>query len=128
MGAVHAEIEHLLKESNIRNLGYFVFANTSMFILCWKHYMFMGRKYFRKLNNLDFNLCITCAYVSVNSQWYRRKLEFFISTSDRFHCASPIPYHVFLSCEYLVRYKSNSYLHLLVFGNVAKPVKYHNTK
>ena len=31
MGAVHAEIEHLLKESNIRNPGYFVFANTSMF-------------------------------------------------------------------------------------------------
>ena len=30
MGAVHAEIEHLLKESNIRNPGYFVFANTSM--------------------------------------------------------------------------------------------------
>ena len=25
MGAVHAEIEHLLKESNIRNPGYFVF-------------------------------------------------------------------------------------------------------
>ena len=25
MGAVHAEIEHLLKESNIRNPGYFCF-------------------------------------------------------------------------------------------------------
>ena len=35
MGAVYAEIEHLLKESNIRNPGYFVFANTSM-LLCWK--------------------------------------------------------------------------------------------
>ena len=30
IGAVNAEIEHLLKESNIRNPGCFVFANTSM--------------------------------------------------------------------------------------------------
>ena len=30
MGTVHAEIEHLLKESNIRNPDYFVFANTSV--------------------------------------------------------------------------------------------------
>ena len=27
---MNAEIEHLLKESNIRNPGYFVFANTSL--------------------------------------------------------------------------------------------------
>ena len=33
MSAVRAGIEHLLKESNIRNPGYFVFANTSM-LLC----------------------------------------------------------------------------------------------
>ena len=32
-GAVNAEIEHILKESNIRNPGYFVFSNTSM-LLC----------------------------------------------------------------------------------------------
>ena len=31
MGAVHAEIEHLLKESNIRNHGYFVFANIQCY-------------------------------------------------------------------------------------------------
>ena len=30
IGAVNAEIEHLLKENNIRNPGFFVFANTSM--------------------------------------------------------------------------------------------------
>ena len=36
MGVCHAEIELLLKESNIRNPSYFVFANTSM-LLCWKH-------------------------------------------------------------------------------------------
>ena len=29
IGAVNAEIEHLLNESNIRNPGYFVFTNTS---------------------------------------------------------------------------------------------------
>ena len=28
MGAVHAEIEHLMKESNIRNSGYIVIANN----------------------------------------------------------------------------------------------------
>ena len=62
MGAVHAEIEHLLKESNIRNPGYFVFAHTSM-LLCWKHYMFMGAKVFAKskqpgfLMLLSFNKC-----------------------------------------------------------------------
>ena len=66
LGAVHAEIEHLLKESNIRNPGYFVFANTSMF-LCWKHYMFMGRKCLRKQNNLDF----ICYFHSINVQFLR---------------------------------------------------------
>ena len=34
-----AEIEHLLKDNNIRNPGYFVFANTSI-LLCWKHYIY----------------------------------------------------------------------------------------
>ena len=90
MGGVHAEIEHLLKESNIRNPGYFVFANTPM-LLCWRHYMFMGRKCLRKRNNLD----LFCYLYSINFQFlhcqslsmsqynkkYRRKLEFFISTS-----------------------------------------------
>ena len=47
LGAVNAEIEHLLKESYIRNPGYFVFTNTSM-LLRWKHYMFMGRKCLQK--------------------------------------------------------------------------------
>ena len=32
MGAVHAEIKHLLKDSNVRNPGHFVFANTSMLL------------------------------------------------------------------------------------------------
>ena len=61
MGAVHAEMEHLLTESNMRNQGYFVFANTSM-LLCWKHYMFMGRMCLRKRNNLD----ILCYLLSDN--------------------------------------------------------------
>ena len=52
VSAVNAEIEHLLKESNIRSPGYFVFANTQM-LLCWKYYMFKGRKCLRKRNNLD---------------------------------------------------------------------------
>ena len=30
MGAVHAEIEHLLKESNIRNPGYFVHVGVGV--------------------------------------------------------------------------------------------------
>ena len=32
ISAVHAEIEHLLNESSIRNPGYFVFANVSMLL------------------------------------------------------------------------------------------------
>ena len=59
MVAVHAEIEHLLKEGNIINPGCCFFANTSM-LLCWKHYMFMGRKSLRKRNVLmllSFNEC-----------------------------------------------------------------------
>ena len=61
--AVNAEIEHLLKESNIRKPGYFVFANTSM-LLCWKHYKFMGRKCLQKRNNLDS----LCYFHSLNVQ------------------------------------------------------------
>ena len=32
IGAGNVEIEHLLKENNIRNPGYFVFANISMLL------------------------------------------------------------------------------------------------
>ena len=42
--------EHVRQLERIR---YFVYANTSM-LLCWKHYMLMGRKCLRKRNNLDF--------------------------------------------------------------------------
>ena len=33
MDAVHAVIEHLLRESNIRNHGYFVFAHLNVIVL-----------------------------------------------------------------------------------------------
>ena len=103
MGAVSAEIEHLLKKRNIRNPGYFVFANTTM-LLFWKDYTFIGRKCLRKRNNIDFvcyfhSINVQCSYLSVNRvNGIGEKLEFFISTLGRFHCASPIPYHVFISC------------------------------
>ena len=47
IGAVNTEVEYFLKESNIRNPGYFVFGNTSL-LLYWKYYIFMGRKCLRK--------------------------------------------------------------------------------
>ena len=56
MGAVHAEVEHLLNGCSVGGPGCFVFANTSM-LLCWKHYMFMGRKCLRRRNSLDFLCC-----------------------------------------------------------------------
>ena len=92
IGSVNAEIEHLLYENNIRNPGYFVFANTSM-LLFWKYYKIMGRSCLRKRNNLDF-LCYFHSidaqflhylplYISQLSKRYRRKLKFLISTFDR---------------------------------------------
>ena len=65
----------------------------------------MWRKGLRKRNSLDF-LCyfhsinveflhFDCAYLS----WYRKKLEIWISTSGGIACTSPIPYHVFISCD-----------------------------
>ena len=47
-----------------------------------------------------FNFCIYCAYLSVKRvNRIGEKFEFLISASGRVHCASPIPYHVFISCE-----------------------------
>ena len=53
MGAIHAEIEHLLKESNIRNPGYFLFANTSMFfnVIVLESLYVHGSKVFAKTKN-----------------------------------------------------------------------------
>ena len=47
IGAVNTEIEHLLKENNIRNAGYFVFADTSM-LLYWKYLYNHGAEMFAK--------------------------------------------------------------------------------
>ena len=106
LGAVHAKIEHLLKESNIRNAGYFVFANTSV-LLCWKHYMFMGRKCLQNeltwISYVTFiqNFCIVdCADLSVNRvNDIRETSNFSSQLRVELHCASPIPYHVFISCD-----------------------------
>ena len=48
MGAVRAEIEHLLKESNIRNPNYFVFANTSLNVIVLRALYVHGVEVFAK--------------------------------------------------------------------------------
>ena len=62
MGAVHAEIEHLLKESNIRNAGNFVFAQHFNVIVLEALYVH-GAEVFAKTKKpgflvlLSFNKC-----------------------------------------------------------------------
>ena len=54
MGAVKAEIEYLLKESNIRNPGYFVFANNSMFVCVGSTVYVHGAEVFAKTKKPGF--------------------------------------------------------------------------
>ena len=91
MGAVHAEIEHLLKERNIRNPGRILFSQTLQCYCVGSSICLSGGGgggCLRIRNNLDF----LCYFYSINvqflrlsisqlSKWYREKLEFFISTS-----------------------------------------------
>ena len=48
MGAVRAEIEHLLKESNIRKPSYFVSANTSLNVIVLEGLYVHGVEVFAK--------------------------------------------------------------------------------
>ena len=48
-----------------------------------------------------FNFCIDCAYLSVKRvNGIGENSNFSTQLRAELHCASPIPYHVFISCEY----------------------------
>ena len=48
-----------------------------------------------------FNFCIDCAYLSVNRvNGIGENTNFSSQLRVDFHCASPISYHVFISCGY----------------------------
>ena len=90
--AVHAEIEHLLTESNIRN------------VIVLEALKYHGAEVFAKTKQpgllvlLSFNKCsipALTAFLSVN----RVNSNFSSQLRAECHCASPIQYHVFISCE-----------------------------
>ena len=99
-------IEHLLKESNIpvisfsQTLQCYCVGST---ICSWggsvceneitwiPHVTFIQSM---------FNFCIDCTYLSVNRvNAIRENSNFSSQLRAEFPCASPIPYHVFLSCD-----------------------------
>ena len=127
MGVVHAEIEHLLKESNKINSGYFVFANTSI-LLCWKHYIFMGRKCLRNeitwISYVMFDFCIDCAYLSVNSvngkgekSNFTSQLREYCNMRHPFHttCLSAVNIRLLISCDTDIYAINHIILHSLTF-------------
>ena len=62
----------------------------------------------RKRNNLaslsyfhSVNFCIDCTYLSVSRvNGIRENSNFSSQLQADLHCASPLPYHVFLSCDW----------------------------
>ena len=82
-----------------------------------KYYMFMGPKCLQKPNNLDslcyfhliklkFTFCINCTYMYMYLSVKRvnaigENSNFSSKFRTEFHCASPIPYHMFLNCGYV---------------------------
>ena len=54
---------------------------------------------------LVFNFCIDCTYLSASLvNGIGENSNFSSQLRAELHCASPIPYHVFLSCEIYVNF------------------------